>query len=112
MADCESFRMIFEKLNDLKSRTPVLYVSKYEEMVSDFNDWLDRLSDFTRCNNLLDLKNRIQAHAKFDVKEDKFNHKRQVSPGDFRRKLSPQTQRALTKRLAPVLQNFGYSCDL
>jgi hypothetical protein len=112
LADCESFSRVFEELNGLNGRIPALYLSKYEDMVADFDGWLDRLCNFTRCGHLTDIKSQIRAGANFNVEENKFNHMRQVSPGDFRRKLSPETQHILTERLAPVLQSLGYSCKL
>jgi hypothetical protein len=42
------------------------------------------------------------------VKEDIYRHKRQVTPGDFRRKLSPSLQAQLSEAFETDLVFFGY----
>ena len=44
-----------------------------------------------------------------DLVEDVSRHKRQVFPGDFRRKLTASMQDQLTSMLRPHLDAFGYS---
>ncbi len=108
LADCDSFRKTFESLRDLRDATPSAYISKYTDMVTDFDKWLDGICAFTRCGDLSEVKERLRRAANFNVEEDPFSHKRQVIPGDFRRKLAPDTQRELTARLGQVLDAFGY----
>lgn len=84
-------------------------LSRYEEMIVAAPFWLIDLIAF------LDIPVDTPAVAEallnldFSVKkENKNSHMRQVSSGDFRRKLKPETQKALTAHYAPYLEAFGY----
>lgn len=112
LADCDQFERIFANLRDLDRSRGDVYVSRYEDMVTDFADWLDRLCLFIRCDQLTAVKDALKHQASFAVQENQFSHKRQVVPGDFRRKLTPETQRSLTERMRSVLTHFGYDCTL
>lgn len=112
IADCPTFLRIFERLRDLHRGNSDLYLSRYEDLVSGFGDWLDRLADFVDCGHLTAAKDAIKQRASFVVQENQLNHKRQVTPGDFRRKLTSDTQAALTEQLRDVLLYFDYSCEL
>lgn len=104
----KTYLPIFSELIKIIETMPNVYVSRYEEMVSDFVPWLDRLADYLGVDDHAQVKRAIVRAASFDVSEDKFSHKRQVTPGDFARKLVPQTQRELTRCLEPVLTKLGY----
>jgi hypothetical protein len=109
LGDCRDFHKIFVALCDLHRSNRGPYLSKYEDMVTDFSGWLDRLSAFIRCDHLTEVMDAIKHRTSFVVQENQFNHKRQVTPGDFRRKLAPETQRILTEQLKDVLDHFGYA---
>jgi hypothetical protein len=108
--DCVDFHKTFSALRDFEQAigSERAYVSRYEDMVTDFPGWLDRLCAFTRCDHLTPLVEAIKHETTFAVRENKLNHMRQVTPGDFRRKLKPETQRTLTARLSDVIGHFGY----
>ncbi|HUA53734.1 MAG TPA: sulfotransferase domain-containing protein [Candidatus Sulfotelmatobacter sp.] len=109
LTDCGDFHRIFAALRDLARSHGGLYVSRYEDMVADFGGWLDRLCSFVRCDRLDAVKEALKHQTSFAVRENPLNHMRQVTPGDYRRKLTQQTQRALTEQLSDVLEYFGYS---
>jgi hypothetical protein len=104
----KTYLPIFSEIITIIETMPNVYVSRYEEMVSDFAPWLDRLADYLGVGDHSEVKKAIIHAASFDVSEDQFSHKRQVTPGDFERKLMPQTQAELTRRLEPVLTRLGY----
>jgi hypothetical protein len=104
----KTYLPIFSEMIKIIETMPNVYVSRYEEMVVDFKPWLDRLAEYLGVGDQTDVKKAIVAAASFKVSEDQFNHKRQVTPGDFRRKLMPQTQSELTRCLEPVLSRLGY----
>ena len=84
----------------------------YEQLVLDFSSWLDRLSEIWGLTFSRRLRNRLIRMASFDVKnEDIYSHKRQVLPGDHRRKLQPETVREVSELFRPVLEPLGYSVD-
>jgi hypothetical protein len=91
---------------------PHVHLLTYEQLVLDFPSWLDRLSEIWGLTFSRRLRNRLMNMASFDVKsEDIYSHKRQVLPGDHRRKLQPDTIRQVTELFRPVLEPLGYSVD-
>jgi hypothetical protein len=52
---------------------------------------------------------QIKAGADFKVSsEDIYKHKRQVTPGDHKRKLKPETIDILNQKTAEVLKLYDY----
>jgi hypothetical protein len=101
----------FARMVELRSvceqrRNAVL--SRYEEMVGDFPRWIDNLARAARLKIPKGLREDLLREAEFKVSEDKHSHRRQVWPGDFRRKLAPETQAHLTERYRADLGYFGY----
>ncbi len=95
--------------NLLLGRKSVLFL-RYEEMVSDFPNWLDRLSVHVNLGVKKHTLELIKKTADFSItKEDKFSHRRQIRPGDYLRKLRPETIRQLNERLEPILNLLGYT---
>ena len=96
-------------LREICEKRPDAVLSRYEEMVTDFPRWLDALVAAVGLNIPDRLRGDLVAEARFDVSEDKFRHKRQVVPGDFRRKLAPEMQARLTEKYRADLTYFGYA---
>jgi len=83
---------------------------KYEDMVTDFEPWLNRLSTFLDLDISEALRNEICDSGNFRVdKENVYKHKRQVTPGDYKRKLKPETIEGLNNNMKNVLNLYGYS---
>jgi hypothetical protein len=98
----------YEYHKELMSRKNVLFL-KYEDMVVDFDAWLNCLLAFLDLGTNPQLIDEIKAGASFKVsKEDIYKHKRQVKPGEHKRKLQPGTVDFLNSRLKEVLDLFGY----
>jgi len=94
----------------LFGKNNVLFLS-YEDMVTDFPIWLIEL-----CKNLPikpseKLKNELIDLAVFEVEENIYSHKRQVKPGDHRRKLKVNTIKQLNLELQDVLKIYGWLKD-
>ena len=94
----------------LFGKNNVLFLS-YEDMVTDFPAWLIEI-----CKNLPikpgeQLVNELIDHAVFEVQEDIYSHKRQVKPGDHRRKLQVNTIKQLNLELQDVLKIYGWLND-
>lgn len=104
----EYVKIFDEYLNRLLGRKEVLFV-KYEEMVSNFPDWLSKVSTHLGLEGNTQIIADIQTQASFNVgKEDQYTHKRQVSPGDHLRKLKPATIAELNKQFKPILKTLNY----
>jgi hypothetical protein len=94
----------------LFGKNNVLFLG-YEDMVTDFPTWLIEL-----CKNLPikpseQLRNELIDLAVFDVEEDIYSHKRQVKPGDHRRKLQVNTIKQLNLEWQDVLKIYGWLKD-
>jgi len=96
-------------LRQICEKRPDAVLSRYEEMVTDFPRWLIGLLAVLELTIPKKLRDELLKNAEFDVSEDKFRHKRQVVPGDFRRKLAPEMQVRLTEKYRKELEYFGYS---
>ena len=89
---------------------PNVHLSKYEDMIEDFPMWLDSLQKFMNMNVSEKTLNSILQKADFSIeKENVKDHKRQVVPGDHRRKLKPETIRHLNSEFKEVLAALNYA---
>jgi hypothetical protein len=99
----------YEYHKELMAGKNVLFL-KYEDMVANFDDWLNRLLVFLDLGTSRQLIDEIKSGASFNVsKEDIYKHKRQVKPGEHKRKLKPETVDFLDSRVKEVLELFGYA---
>lgn len=94
--------------NSLLGRQNVKFV-KYETMVSDFNTWLNTVIDFLEIDVDQETVNKITNKVDFIVKEENiYSHKRQVTPGDHKRKLKLETIEILNTKFSEVLELLDY----
>lgn len=104
----QDFVSIYSSINSVLEQYPQACLSKYEDLVTDFEGWLATITGFLALDidqrNILKLLDR----ANFDVVEDKRKHVRQVTPGDYKRKLDIETQQQLTEIFSSQLETFGY----
>ncbi len=93
----------------LLSRPNVLFV-KYEDMVKDFSEWLNTIIKFLDIDVKDETVNSIITQSDFKVdQEDVKSHKRQVFPGDHKRKLKKETIDALNSEFREVLHQLDIS---
>ncbi len=85
-------------------------ILRYEEMVTDTPVWLGRIAEFLGQPMTDSLRARLGGKVDFSVeKEDEGKHKRQVTPGDHARKLTPETIAILNETLAAPMARLGYN---
>lgn len=83
---------------------------KYEEMVSDFQSWLDTVIAWGGFSPSEELYNRLITESQpKKKKEDRKSHIRQITPGDHQRKLKPETIESLNEKFEELLKAFGYA---
>lgn len=83
----------------------------YEYLVGDFNNWLNDLMTFTELEDDL-IKKDLLAESKFTVSKENVNNQiRNITPGDYKSKLAPETIEFLNEELAEILQALNYSFD-
>jgi hypothetical protein len=109
LTEIEEYLPIYEQYcGMLDTNKSVLFI-KYEEMVGDFSNWLGKLSSHIGLNDQVEALERVRQDANFSVDaEDVFSQRRQVKPGDHRRKLQPATIDELNKAFKGVLIRLGY----
>ena len=88
-------------------------IVKYETMVTQFHRWAaDVVKPFGFATpRLAAVRLAWKYRREFIPPKPGSNvmtHKRRITPGDFRNKLSPDTVKVLNKRFAPILETFGY----
>lgn len=94
--------------NELLKMPNTLFL-KYEDMVMDFESWLNKLAIHINLDSDELLLQRIISEASFEVdKENVYSHKRQVMPGDHKRKLKPETIEVLNADFKDILEKLGY----
>jgi len=94
--------------SQLLGKPNVLFL-KYEDMVFQFESWLDRLLDFFDLKISPHLRREVLQLADFSVdKENRYSHKRQVFPGDYRRKLKKETIAFLNAQTEDILHKLDY----
>lgn len=82
----------------------------YEQMVRTPDIWLDQVLAFLGQSRTPALMAALKPHMAFEVEqEDPGRHKRQVTPGDHRRKLDAATIAQMNQVLDPVLTQFDYA---
>ena len=97
-------------LQDVFQRAQNGILLRYETMVGAPPEWLSALCEFLRIDLSPQIANWVSKEmCTNDLVEDVSRHKRQVFPGDFRRKLTASMQDQLTSMLRPHLDAFGYS---
>lgn len=92
----------------LVGRPDVLFV-RYEDMVSDFDTWLDRVVDFFEFGSATAAIKRFRETADFQPAPN--GPKRQVTPGEHRRVLRPDTIRELNTKGGHILASLGYAAE-
>ena len=98
-------------INDLLSCHPNVHLTRYEDMVADVEDWLERLLAYVELSPPQELRTEIieEARSVQSKDEDKMEHNRKGRPGDHREKLQSSTIDELNEIFADVLTRFGYS---
>ncbi len=78
-------------------------------MVTQFDAWLKQVSAHLGLEDQTKSLRLIREQANFSVKaEDKFAQRRQVMPGDYKRKLRNETIDQLNRIFASILERLDY----
>jgi len=108
----ERERSIYQRYTDLLvSRYPNALLTRYEEMTSNFDSWLDELLTYCQLEISAALRQEIKAEAeKMRPKTENIHaHVRKGQPGDYLEKLQPQTIVRLNEIFSQVLRDYRYA---
>ncbi len=89
---------------------PNVLFLKYEDMVMDFNSWLNSIIDYFEFKPGQELIDKILKNADFKVERENISaQKRQVTPGDHKRKLKRETIDIINSEFKEILDFLNYS---
>jgi len=94
----------------LLDKYPNVYVTTYEDMISDFQGWLNNLLNncYLKINNEL-LQLLVEENDLLQPKkEDIHKHIRKGKSGDYKEKLRLETIEYLNVKFSPILAKYGY----
>jgi hypothetical protein len=97
-------------LNELLPSHPDVHLTRYEDMVDDVDQWLDRLLSYVELSVSNELRAEIieEARSIQSKGEEIMDHNRKGKPGDHREKLQSSTIDELNDEFSQVLNRFGY----
>lgn len=105
----ENYKLRMQALRDLETGHDDLLSLRYEDMVLNTQSWLSRIAVFVDQPLGDTLRNKLRDKLDFTVpKENVESQKRQVAPGDHKRKLKPETIAAISEQMKDELAFFGY----
>ncbi len=110
----ENTRWRMEQYMKLQQISDTVCILKYEDMISDFNCWLDSLLTHCQWQISPTLREKLlseSAQSKKVTEEKTSSHRRQVTPGDHKRKLKDSTIAYLDNHFSDILNQFGYKID-
>ena len=110
LTNCERIRATYDRYARALLDRPNVHLTRYETMVADFPKWLGDLIEF--CVLRIDdttMRQLLREGSRPSEGEDSNRHRRQVNPGEFRRKLTDETMAILNEELKDVLRIFNYS---
>ncbi len=94
-------------------RYPHTLLLRYEDMIADFEGWLESIQHYTGCVISHRLKSRlVENHQRQKpLAENRDRHLRKGMAGDFRDKLTPETIGQLNLMYSGLLSLFGYGAE-
>lgn len=96
-------------ITDLCNKYDDYTLLTYETMVLDFAAWENQLYGYLSVDPPQRIRAQVAELANFEVpEEDVTQHKRQVVPGDHKRKLKSETIEQMDAILAEHLTQYGY----
>ena len=109
---CDRLYDVFERYQRLLVQPyPTVYITRFEEMIGDFPQWLSSLleyCDLTISDRL--YQQLIDAHFRCTPKtENVQRHQRKGKVGDYLEKLTPETIEHLNSKFGETLKFFHYN---
>jgi hypothetical protein len=112
IAKSDAVRYAFQEYQRLLlEQYPNTYLTTYEQMVSDFAGWLDRLLRYCELDVSESLfESLVQENDNLTPKTENIHkHLRKGQAGDYREKLKAETVEYLDAKFARILARFGYN---
>lgn len=104
-------KRVYQKYVDNLLGTKNTIILPYEMMVGDFDQWLNKLTDFLNLNTvsaeLVDSLKRNEKNISGSGKQT--SHIRSKTPGDYLKKLKPETIQILNEEFKGILTKLNYN---
>lgn len=88
-----------------------IYLTTYEQMVSDFETWLTGLINYCELNvSSKFIQSLLKENEDMKPKKENIHkHIRKGKPGDYKEKLHPETIEYLNKKFEPIFRKYHYN---
>ena len=110
-----SLKRRMRPLAEMVRQDPSVQIVTYEKMVTNYDKWLNPVLDQFEFRSvkerLMKIKYRLMYRHTFKPQKNPNGHKRNVTPGEHREKLQPETIAMLNEYFAEYLQMFGYETE-
>lgn len=95
---------------DFLERYPQTCLTTYEQLTTDFSAWLERVRDYMGWTvaQAAAVGEGLEASVQPPEKEDPYQHKRRVRPGNWKEAFTPPLRRLFEKKLGHHLAEGGY----
>lgn len=112
IAQCDKIYSIYDRYRQLLlDRHSNVYITKYEDMVTDFESWLRSLLGYCQldisdelCTQLVGENSRLRPSS-----ENVKKHIRKGKAGDYKEKLKVETIDYIESKLSPLFKAYGYT---
>ncbi|MNV74671.1 hypothetical protein D3C71_1679120 [compost metagenome] len=107
----DSYVLVYEDYLRI-SQDKRIFVTKYEDMIYNRNSFFEKISSALELG--VEFREHLNRKYKDEFKvngEDIYRHKRQMLPGDYRRKLKGETIEILNKKFENILEALGYDAN-
>ena len=111
IAQCDAVHATYSRYKQLLlDRHPSIYLTRYEDMVDDFETWLHALIDYCQfqveaslLDSLIEENEQLRPSS-----ENVKRHIRKGKAGDYKEKLKAETIDYVESKLSLILPSFGY----
>ena len=110
-SECDRLLNTYQRYIDkLLNRYSQVYVTRYEDMIADYQNWLTELLNYFELKASSALLQSLfeESRSLKPEKENIFEHNRKGMAGDYKEKLQAETIDFLNNRFFPILEKFGY----
>ncbi|WP_269522865.1 sulfotransferase domain-containing protein [Coraliomargarita parva] len=105
----KSQQIHFKNVGDVLERCPRAVLLRYEDMISDFDNFLEKLRRYLPIRD--EVAEEIRRRSRPKDREEQGSHKRSGQVGGFRSKLEAHTVTELNRELSGILSRYGYEAD-
>ena len=112
LSECDKVYDIFSRYKELLlDKYENVFMTTYEQMVSDFESWLTNLVAYCELELSQEFTQSLlkENEANKPKEEDATQHNRKGQPGDYQEKLQPETIETLNETFKPILERYRYT---